>query len=244
MIRFTTMMLAAFAVIATCAMAQGGTTPAQDTTTPQPKDYAATPIPMESTSTSGDKPNDGSSFGIKLMYGVGMLSYDPAPANTTIESSPAYSAGLFWNHSGEGVISFGLQTELLYVSESGLLRMGAQGSESEQTVTTTSIRLPILLKLQFLDRNLIQPSVYVGPSIGYQLTATTEVGEASTDIDRANGFQYGLAVGVDATFLRIFVVDIRYNMNFSDIASADEVELTPDTAITMSSLRFGLGLRF
>ena len=173
------------------------------------------------------------------MLGVGMPSYEGVDGVTT-ETAGAWSLGAFWNWSTGGAISFAVQPELHYVYESGLT-IAANGN-AEVTTTTQSIRLPILAKLEFLTRDVIQPSIYVGPSFSYLLSATDEVNGTKQDIDDPTAFQVGLALGVDVTFLRIFVIDLRYNTKFTKIT---EVTAGSETvSLSMNSFRAGIGLRF
>jgi opacity protein-like surface antigen len=166
-----------------------------------------------------------------------MLAYDEESGESP-ETAGAFSVGLFWNCSTGGVISFAVQPELHYVSEAGITKMIG----GDATLTTESVRLPILLKLEFLTRNVVQPSIYLGPSFSYMLGVSNSVGDSETDYENYEAFQMGLAAGLDVTFLRIFVVDIRYNTNFTSIFATDED--TQTGAVSMNSLRIGLGLRF
>jgi hypothetical protein len=206
-------------------LAQDATAPA-DTTTPPPAQPA-------STGSSSSH----SSIGFKFMYGAGLLAYD-GDVEVTTETGPAFSFGAFWNWSTGGVISFAVQPELHYVNEAGITQIFG----SDVTTTTESIRLPILLKLEFLTRDLVQPSIYLGPSFSYMLGITSSVGDNDTAVDEYEAFQMGLAAGVDVTFLRIFVVDVRYNTNFTSLFEEDTE--SQSGTVAMNSLRVGLGLRF
>ncbi|RPI67317.1 MAG: PorT family protein [Ignavibacteriae bacterium] len=206
-------------------LAQDATAPA-DTTTPPPAQPAST------GSSSAH-----SSIGFKFMYGAGLLSYD-VEGDVTTQTGPAFSFGAFWNWSTGGVISFAVQPELHYVNEAGVTEVFG----SDVTTTTESIRLPILLKLEFLTRDLVQPSIYLGPSFSYMLGVTSSIGDNDTAVDEYKAFQMGLAAGVDVTFLRIFVVDVRYNTNFTSLFEEDTE--SQSGTVAMNSLRVGLGLRF
>lgn len=211
------------------ALAQDASAPA-----PAPAD-TTTPPPAESGSSSSS--NAHSSIGFKFMYGAGLLAYD-GDVEVTTETGPALSFGVFWNWSTGGVISFAVQPELHYVNEAGVTEVLG----TDVTTTTESIRLPILLKLEFLTRDLVQPSIYLGPSFSYMLGVTSSVGDSDTDFEDYEAFQMGLALGVDVTFLRIFVVDVRYNTNFTSLIEEDTE--SPSGTVSMNSLRVGLGLRF
>jgi hypothetical protein len=206
-------------------LAQDATAPA-DTTTPPPAQPA-------STGSSSSH----SSIGFKFMYGAGLLAYD-GDVEVTTETGPAFSFGAFWNWSTGGVISFAVQPELHYVNEAGITEVFG----SDVTTTTESIRLPILLKLEFLTRDVVQPSIYLGPSFSYMLGVTSSVGDNDTSVDEYEAFQMGLAAGVDVTFLRIFVLDVRYNTNFTSLVEEDTE--SQSGTVAMNSLRVGIGLRF
>lgn len=145
-----------------------------------------------------DRSTSNSSWGFKLMAGVGMPSYEGVDENST--TAGAWSAGLFWNWSTGGAVSFAVQPELHYVSESGITTSSVGNFET--TTNTQSLRLPVLLKLELLDRAVVQPSIYAGPSFSYLLGATNEINGTKMDIDDPNKFQVGLAVGIDVTSSR------------------------------------------
>lgn len=202
----------------------------QDSTS---KDTAA-PAPAAST----DRSTSNSSWGFKVMAGVGMPSYEGVESETS--TAGAWSAGLFWNWSTGGAVAFAVQPELHYIYESGVTTT-ATGA-AQLTTSTQSLRLPVLLKLELLDRAVIQPSIYAGPSFSYLLGAKDEGNGTTVNIEDPNKFQVGLAVGIDVTFLEIFVVDLRYNTKFTSIK---EENLNGSTvSLSMNSFRAGVGLRF
>lgn len=203
----------------------------QDTT-------AAPPPPAEKSEPAG-----GTAFGIKGMIGLGLPSYDNLPEGAESETSTSWSVGAFFNWSGKGVISLGLQPELHYISEAGQNTFSAAltGQEIVSETQINSLRLPVLVKLQFLDPLIVQPSIYVGPSFSYILSAKNTVNGTEYDLDPESALQVGFAAGVDVTILSFLVADVRYNTKFSSFEAVTEGQTL---SLTMSSLRFGLGLRF
>lgn len=203
------------------------------------QDSTATPPPPAEKS----EPSGGTAFGIKGMIGVGFPTYDDLPEGAESETSTSWSVGVFFNWSGKGVVSLGLQPELHYISEAGQNTLSAAGMGQELVSETqiNSMRLPVLVKLQFLDPLIVQPSIYVGPSFSYILSANNTVNGTEYDLDPESALQVGFAAGVDVTILSFLVADVRFNTKFS---SFEAVSQGKTLSLTMSSLRFGLGLRF
>ena len=191
----------------------------------------------------GSDPKGGMALGIKGYFGFGMPSYENLPAGAASETGSAWAVGLFYNWSTKGIISFGLQPELHYVSESGLKTnlLSEDGDVFEVTSTVNSLRVPVLAKLQFLDPHIVQPSIYIGPSFSYVLSATNEINGTEQDITGTD-FKVGLAAGIDVTVLSFLVVDIRYNTKFTELTY--DIGQYENFSLAMSSLKFGLGLRF
>ena len=191
----------------------------------------------------GEGPKGGTAFGFKGYFGLGVPSYENLPPGSASETGAAWAAGIFYTWSTKGIISFGLQPELMYVSESGLKTnlTDLEGNGFDVTSTVNSLRLPILAKLQFLDPLVVQPSIYIGPSFSYVLSATNEVNGTSQDITGTD-FKVGLAAGIDVTVLSFLVVDIRYNTKFTELTY--DLAQYENFSLQMASLKFGLGLRF
>ncbi len=191
----------------------------------------------------GEAPKGGTALGVKGYFGFGMPSYENLPAGAESETGTAWAVGIFYNWSTKGIISFGLQPELQYVSESGLKTnlTDPDGNAFDVTSTVNSLRVPILAKIQFLDPHIVQPSIYIGPSFSYVLSATNEINGAEQDITGTD-FKVGLAAGIDVTVLSFLVVDIRYNTKFTELTY--DIGEYENFSLAMSSLKFGLGLRF
>jgi len=206
----------------------------------------AVPAWSQDGGESSSEPAGGTAMGVKGYFGFGSPSYE---ASGTIESETgtAWALALFYNWSTKGIISFGVQPELHYVSESGAKLGVSDDNNIKYDITThvNALRLPILLKLQFLDPHIVQPSIYVGPSFSYVLSAYNNVNGEDIDID-GTGFQMGFAAGVDVTILSFLVVDVRYNTKFADLTYnlGEDWDNLGEVAVTMSSIKFGLGVRF
>ncbi len=212
--------------------------------------HAQTPEPaagqdttVQASTEKKSEPRGGTAFGIKGMIGFGLPSYENLPDGATSETSTSWSIGAFFNWSGRGVISLGLQPELLYVSESGQNTFSAivGGQEIVTETQINSLRLPVLVKLQFFDPLVVQPSIYLGPSFSYILSAQNTVNGTDYTLEPESAFQVGLAAGIDVTILSFLVADVRYNTKFNSFEAVTEGQTLN---LTMSSLRVGLGLRF
>jgi hypothetical protein len=168
-----------------------------------------------------------------------MPTYEGLPAGAESNNELAWSVGIFYSWATGGAVSFALQPEIHFVRESG----GISGGGLDVTTATSSIRLPVLFKLELFNRNVFQPSIYIGPSLSYVTGATLESSGASSDIENVNRFQTGLAVGLDVTLARTFVLELRYNKKFTDVS--DDITSDPSTiSYNLSCLRFGAGFRF
>jgi hypothetical protein len=197
--------------------------------------------------SSKEEPPGGPAWGFKGYLGGGFPSYDNLPDGTTTESAVSWSAGLYFNWSTAGLISLGIQPELFYVSESGQNGISAaiNGTEVVTETQINSLRLPILLKLQFLDPLIIQPSVYVGPAFSYVINAKNVVNGNRYGLHPEDAFQMGLVVGVDANILKVLVVDVRLNANLTTFEGTyGPLAENGRTTLTMKSVQVGLGLRF
>ena len=192
-----------------------------------------------------DEHKGGHAWGFKGYGGFGIPTYENLPEGSESTTGFAWAAALYYNWSTSGLISFAVQPELMYVSEAGASTVtGGAEPTAEITSTVSSLRLPILAKLQFLDARIVQPSIYIGPSFSYVLSATNEIQGVEQDLD--SKFKVGLAAGVDVNILSFLVVDVRYNTKFTTLTSDidQDIENLGEFTLAMSSLKFGLGLRF
>ncbi len=198
---------------------------------------------------AGEKePAGGPAFGVKGWVGWGLPSYENLPEGAQSETATSWAVGAFFTWSTKGVISLGIQPELMYVSESGQNTFTAllSGQPIMSETKINSLRLPVLFKLQFLDPLIVQPSIYVGPAFSYIMSATNTINGTEYDLDESS-FQVGFAAGIDVTVLSFLVVDLRYNTKFSSVeAVVQGIEGHGDVPVnlTMSSFKVGLGLRF
>ena len=168
-------------------------------------------------------------WSLRGSLGVGYPAYDNLAERVTTSPGFVWMAGAFLQLSTQGVVSVAFQPELLFVRETGLqagFNVAQQNVVIEATTVVNSIRLPALLKLQFLEPKIVGLSVFAGPTPGYILRAYTQYESYSPagGPRRTSGIQVdkdlllGLTVGIDVTLLDVLMVDVRVNTPFTPVS--------------------------
>lgn len=104
--------------------------------------------------------------------------------------------------------------------------------------------LPVLAKVGFLHDARIQPSLFVGPSLGLNLAAHSslegEDGEIDMDVkDQVGTVDLGLVIGGGLDFGkggRTFGVDVRYSRGLSDVESGSNGSAHNEAITVMGSI--------
>ena len=179
---------------------------------------------QEETTTPGVR------FGLKAGINIANLSIKPNDAENQASSLISITGGVFATIPGGP--GFAVQPELNY---SGL---GAKEKSSGGKVLLNYLTLPVLLKYSFESSGF---GAYLGPQIGYLLSAKAKVGGLSidakdqikkTDVAGIIGVEYFLPVGVG--------LSARYQLGFTNIAKETAAgESEKNKAIT-----FTIGYRF
>lgn len=141
--------------------------------------------------------------------------------------------------------SFAVQPEALFTMKGD---EGSVGSVSGST-KLNYIEMPVLARVGFMTDASARPSIYAGPSVGFNLSAKTETDTGSatdeTDIkEETNPIDFGMVVGGGVAFAmgeskRNVGLDLRYTMgltNVNDSASADDVNVKNGVFTLMGSV--------
>jgi len=122
-----------------------------------------------------------------------------------------------------------------YVSHGFVLTQGA----ATQTVSASYLQIPILFKVKFL-RGMVRPYAFVGPNIGFNLSATSTIAGVGPGVDgdtdiKANtsstnfALDFGGGAEVKVAPMISLVGDIRYSLGLSNINSTPGVTQTSET---------------
>ena len=167
------------------------------------------------SAVAGNLSAQGLSFGIK--GGINMAKYTGSDAG----SNDMKMGGVGGAFACVDLVALKIQPELLFSQK------GAKGSETlfgtAYTVTNTAnyVEIPMLLKYSF--GAVIVPSIYVGPSFGILMSATTKVegGGISASADSKDAFNstdLGLVVGAEVKTPMKLSVEARYEMGLSKVS--------------------------
>lgn len=125
---------------------------------------------------------------------------------------------------------FTIQPEILYTTKGNIyeqnLSLLGQPVATKQTITNSYIEIPVLVKYS-LPVPVINPSLYVGPAVGFLASAKSkfeETGAQTTESDFKSfvtNTDFGLAFGASAHVL-VADLDVRYTMGLKSTA-----KLTP-----------------
>lgn len=173
-------------------------------------------IAIQSFSQKSSKKADASAFAFGIKAGLNVANVTIKSEGLTITPSSLIGAtgGLFANIP-VGTGGFGIQPELLYSMMGFKLSSSASGSNVDLTRNLNYLSIPILAKY-----NIDKPGfgVYLGPQIGFLMSAKDKSGSISedvkeqvksTDVSAIVGLEYGLDMGVNFS--------ARYQIGLSNI---------------------------
>jgi hypothetical protein len=148
--------------------------------------------------------------------GLNIASFT-GPDNEGTESRNSFIGGGFFTFMFSEM--WGLQPEALYTSKGADIPMGAG---IKAALKLTYLEIPVLLKFVIPTSSNVSPSLFVGPSIGFNLNAkiTGQADPASIDIEVANAkstefalvFGGSLDIALEKTVL---LLDVRYSLGLS-----------------------------
>ncbi|MEZ5063459.1 MAG: porin family protein [bacterium] len=158
-------------------------------------------------------------FGVKGGMNMSNLSVDPVELEES-DTLNSFAVGAWWGMPLNR--RFSLQTEALYTVK------GDTESGPGYTATTkmSYIDVPVLAKVGFLHDSPARPSLFFGPSMAVNLSASSKLTGADSEIEldvknEVNTFDLGLVLGGGVDFAvggRSFGVDLRYSKGLTNVA--------------------------
>jgi hypothetical protein len=121
---------------------------------------------------------------------------------------------------------FSIQPEALFSMKGDEISSG----DMTQSLELSYLEIPVLAKLSLAPEAVAHPSVFVGPSLGINLGATSKIEgdpvipDSETDVkDLTKGTEFGLVMGggvempIGATGKQSLGLDVRYNLGLTSI---------------------------
>jgi cellobiose-specific phosphotransferase system component IIB len=114
---------------------------------------------------------------------------------------------------------FSVQPEIMYVMKGAKIDVSYVDAKYKIDV----LEIPVLFKWTFGTAGAkVVPSVFVGPSIGFKLSAKEVVEDQSVDLENISSTDFGLVFGAGVDFNK-FTVDARYDLGLTNLNnSADK----------------------
>ncbi|MBZ0270011.1 PorT family protein [bacterium] len=174
------------------------------------------PVSFHSLKTSG---SGATRMGLKGGMNIANMSVDPVELEDE-NSLTAFSVGAWWRIPLRG--NFSVQPEALYS-----VKGDAQSGDGYSTSTQLAyIDVPVLARIGFLHGSPYQPSLYAGPLLAMNVSASAKVegdgGDVALDVkDQVNTFDFGMVVGGGLDFefgSHTYGVDVRYSKGLSNLA--------------------------
>ncbi len=170
--------------------------------------------------------------------GVNFANNNSDPDDTELEDSRTGMS--FGGYVGIPVNpTFAVQPEALFT-------MKGDSEEADGTSVSTKlnyIEVPVLARAQFMHDASARPSIYAGPTVGFNISADAEVddgtGAVEADIkDSVNPIDFGMAIGggLEIPFSNgknSVGLDVRYTMGLNNINDAEG----SDTDVTNSAFQ-------
>ncbi|HTY07876.1 MAG TPA: porin family protein [Candidatus Edwardsbacteria bacterium] len=187
------------------------------------------------SAAAGNLSAQGLSFGIK--GGLNMAKYTGSDAGSNDMKIGAVG-GAF---ACVDLVALKIQPELLF-SQKGAKTSGTIGTiDYTGHVTANYVEVPVLLKYSFGMG--VVPSIYLGPSFGMLLSATSEVEasgySASADVKSYyNSTDVGLVVGAEVKTPLKLSVEARYEMGLTNVPK-EILGVQPVTKNSTISLMIG-----
>ncbi len=158
-----------------------------------------------------------------------------------LESRTGFTGGIFFMFQFSSL--FAIQPEAYYTMKGAIL----SGENSDITWSLDYIEVPVLLKLIIpVEGSNIRPSVFAGPSVGFNTTAKIKSESEEQDIkEDVKSTDFGLVFGGGIGFMvgkNELGVDIRYILGLSSIDDSSEAFDLKNTAISFN-VYFGFSLQ-
>lgn len=154
--------------------------------------------------------------GVKGGVNIANMSADPSDTELG-DSLPGYSMGVWWGVPVNRSMS--IRPEALFTLK------GDQQKDADTKVKMSYIEVPVLATMSFLHDAKTQPSLFLGPSLGFNVASKATVADVETDVkDQTQTMEVGLVMGGGLDFMvgekNSVGIDLRYNLGLTDTADA------------------------
>jgi len=169
--------------------------------------------------------------GVKGGVNIANLNTDPSDAELG-DSLPGYSLGAWWAVPVNRSMS--IRPEALFTLKGDR----EKASSADATIKMSYIEVPVLATMSFLQDAKTQPSLFLGPSVGFNVAAKSKVADIETDVkDQTETVEFGLVVGGGLDFKvgekNSVGLDLRYNLGLTDVANTDTGTSTKNQGIAI-----------
>jgi Outer membrane protein beta-barrel domain len=223
-----------FEIIREAPSAQGGPEQAGEI-----KDFpAASALASRSTfDDTSSRPAVAYHYGFKGGMNISNVRADPQELEES-GSLRGYVLGIWW----------GLPlSHRLMIQAEALFSMKGDSESAAGFTTSTHLgyfELPVLAKFGFLPDAPVQPSFFAGPSLAFNVSASSslegEDSEVDVDVkDQVGGFDLGLVIGGGLDFVRggrTFGVDMRYTRGLRDVEDGENGSAHNEAITVMGSI--------
>lgn len=164
-------------------------------------------------------PSAATRMGLKGGMSIANMSVDPVALEEE-DSLTSFAVGAWWRIPLNRSVS--IQPEALYA-----VKGDSQAGDGYTTKTKLGyIDVPVLARIGFMNGAPYQPSLYAGPLVAFNLSASAKVegggGDVALDVkDQVKPFEFGMVVGGGIDFevgARTYGVDVRYTKGLSNMA--------------------------
>jgi hypothetical protein len=165
-------------------------------------------------------------FGVKGGVNLGSLGGDDADFYGVDEKNRlGFAVG------GQAIVPindmFSFRPEVLFAMK-GAFNEASTGS-GEFEINFSYIDVPLLLQVNIPMEGVVNPNIFIGPTLSYILSAKAKTsgfpGEADTDEDIKDDLKsldYGITLGVGAVVAEKFTIDARYTLGLATIDDSDD----------------------
>ena len=140
---------------------------------------------------------------------------------------------------------FSIQPEILYTNNGWKYSSG----DDEAVFKLDYLEIPVLLKLHIPANEVVDPTIFIGPAVGVNLSGTLEVTEDgdtdSRDLDNLASADFGIVVGAGLDIMvgekGAVIIDLRFDTSLTTIDGTDD----PDDIKNYSlAVMLGYGFKF
>ncbi len=182
-------------------------------------------------------------YGIKGGVGLAKAWGDDVPDEAAFKLGA--NVGAFMNYRVHEM--FVVQPEVFYAMKGWKIDV-TDGDEI--SVKMDYIDIDVLAKLTIPMEGMIKPSIFVGPFVGINMTADSEVGDETFEIDNAKSTDFGIVLGGGVDYEMengmMILLDIRYSMGMVNLFEVPEEaeEGAEEDVVKSNSIIFMAGVAF